>query len=390
MSSHIGILPRTCKSIWVRYQAEGVSSLECHYSNSGRLRLYDIKYERLSKWLKRKMPLWGAGRIRVHLVAKYGADAVPRLRLIQRWTAAEVPIESGMRRTQPSIGKSTACHNIWQVDAKEQLCLADGSVVCYLTFTDEHSGGWLGSIVFEYARICQVPVSIVRSACTEMFEKWGKAGSFRVDNGEPLGAAKRDHISALGLWLTAIGVKMIWNTPRKPTENAKVERTQRVSKNWVNIAQCANKAVLQTALDREARVHIWDFPVKRLQYQTRLAAFPTLTTKPRVYDTAYFDAHLAHQLIAQQVYLRKISANGVFQLFGQIYNIGRAHRKETASIRLKIDALEWEAYVGDKSIKTFTASNLSTQHIQNLTVFQNQKTNTDAPLQKKPDAQERT
>jgi hypothetical protein len=46
------------------------------------------------------------------------------------------------------IGKSTAVHNIWQVDAKENLCLADGQAACYLTIVDEKSEAWLTSLVF--------------------------------------------------------------------------------------------------------------------------------------------------------------------------------------------------------------------------------------------------
>ena len=39
-------------------------------------------------------------------------------------------------------------HNIWQVDAKENLRLADSSEACYLTITDEHSGAGLEGLVF--------------------------------------------------------------------------------------------------------------------------------------------------------------------------------------------------------------------------------------------------
>ena len=129
-----------------------------------------------------------------------------------------------MCHNEPSIGKSRAVHNIWQVDAKEQLILQDGQVACYLTFTDEHSGIWLGSVMFPYHRICQVPLNEVLAAFIRMFKRWGKAGSLRVDNGEPLDNPKMNATSALALWLIAMDVDMIWNKPHTPTQNAKVER----------------------------------------------------------------------------------------------------------------------------------------------------------------------
>ena len=49
---------------------------------------------------------------------------------------------------QPPIGQAKAVHNIWQVDAKENLVLLDGSPGCYLTITDEHSGAGLAALVF--------------------------------------------------------------------------------------------------------------------------------------------------------------------------------------------------------------------------------------------------
>ncbi|MVM42152.1 hypothetical protein GO730_38195 [Spirosoma sp. HMF3257] len=54
-------------------------------------------------------------------------------------------------RSKPNrlqIGRATAVHNIWQVDAKEQLKLANGQPACYLTITEEYSGAWLDSLVF--------------------------------------------------------------------------------------------------------------------------------------------------------------------------------------------------------------------------------------------------
>ena len=43
---------------------------------------------------------------------------------------------------EPSIGRSLAPHNIWEVDAKERFTLEDGSPACYLTITDEKTGAW--------------------------------------------------------------------------------------------------------------------------------------------------------------------------------------------------------------------------------------------------------
>lgn len=57
-------------------------------------------------------------------------------------------IKPRQQKAEPTIGTAKAVHNIWQVDAKEQLTLLDGQVACYLTIVDEKSGAALASPVF--------------------------------------------------------------------------------------------------------------------------------------------------------------------------------------------------------------------------------------------------
>ena len=97
------------------------------------------------------------------------------------------------------------------MDAKENLTLLDNTSACYLTITDEKSGAWLASICFAYGRICQVPIEEIRPKLIECFIRWGKAGSMRVDNGEPLGSPTMTITPALSLWLIAIDID--WASP---------------------------------------------------------------------------------------------------------------------------------------------------------------------------------
>jgi len=175
-------------------------------------------------------------------------------------------------------------HNIWQVDAKEQLRTLDGHPACYLTLTDEKSGCWLGSLAFAYARICQVPLAEVRQRLIESFHRWGKAGAFRVDNGEPLGTPTLTMTSALSLWLIAMDVDVIFNKPRCPQQNAVVEKMQCTSSRWAEVHRATDLDDLQKRLDRESVLQRQGFSVKRLQGRTRLDAFPEIETSRRVYS----------------------------------------------------------------------------------------------------------
>lgn len=43
-------------------------------------------------------------------------------------------------------------HETWQVDAKENMQLANGKNVCWLSVVDEKSGAIIGTIVFPYKK----------------------------------------------------------------------------------------------------------------------------------------------------------------------------------------------------------------------------------------------
>jgi hypothetical protein len=274
------------------------------------------------------------------------------------------------RTSGPSIGKSTAAHNIWEVDAKEQLQTLDGQPACYLTFTDERSGCWLGSAAFGYSRICQVPIEKVRQKIIEMFLRWGKAGALRVDNGEPLGCPTLSMTPPLALWLIAMDVDMVWNKPRCPQQNAVVERMQSTSARWAEVGKATCLQDLQRRLDAEAVLQRESLPVKRLQGKTRLEAFPQIETSRRVFNQDDFDAEKVYKFLSKKIYVRKVSANGLISHYGQLFSAGRQFKGQFVEVKFDLESRNWLVFDNNALIKTIPASHLSSENIQNLTVSQ--------------------
>jgi len=108
----------------------------------------EMLLQRASFWLKRHHPQWGAPLIRLKLLERYGQKRTPSVRTLQRWFVQQHLTKPRQQLQQPPVGQAKAVHNIWQVDAKENLRLSDGSSGCYLTITDEHSGAGLAALVF--------------------------------------------------------------------------------------------------------------------------------------------------------------------------------------------------------------------------------------------------
>jgi hypothetical protein len=358
------------KQIWQRYKKSGFVDLSPRYDRCGkRSRSAEaaLIYEK-ALWFREQHPTWGANRIHVSLQDLYGAQA-PSVRSLQKWYRTERLTAPRMRHNEPFIGQSRAVHNIWQVDAKEQLVLQDGQLACYLTFTDEYSGAWLGSIAFAHHRINQVPVLEVRAACIRMFMRWGKAGSLRVDNGEPFGNPKMNSTSALALWLIAIDVDMIWNKPHSPTQNAKVERAQGTSSRWVEIAKCENLATLQRRLDEESEVHRAKLLIRRLDNRTRLAVYPELETSRRTFEQDFLDIGRVHAFLAQKTYIRKVSQQGQISLYSQLFSVGLPHKGKKIEIKFNVADLTWSFYDHNNLLSSAKALNFSKESICNLSVF---------------------
>jgi transposase len=147
ISEQLNLPYATVRNLSARYKQVG--HLAVDYSRCGPQQpTSEALLQRASLWLKRHHPGWGAPLIQLKLRDRYGTDRTPSVRTLQRWFRQQHLTKPRQQVVQPPIGSSKAVHNIWQVDAKENLTLADGSGACYLTITDEHSGAGLQALVF--------------------------------------------------------------------------------------------------------------------------------------------------------------------------------------------------------------------------------------------------
>lgn len=236
---------------------------------------------------------------------------------------------------------------------------------------DECSGSALATLVFNYARINQVPLMEFRNKLLTVFQKWGKPGAFRVDNGEPLGSPKNTNTpTSFALWLIAHGIKMIWNKPKCPQQNAKVERMQGTSMRWAEIKSCTTIEQVQAKLDWAIQIQTFEYPVSRLNNQTRIKAFPQLKTGQRLWNPFNVDAQLVFDFLARKKYIRKVSSNGQISHFGHKFTIGPKFKSQYVSLIFDAVKRQWKVFdTKGNLIKLLNASNLILQRILNFSVF---------------------
>jgi len=207
-----------------------------------------------------------------------------------------------------------------------------------------------------------------------MFKVWGMPKSIRVDNGKPLGAPQRKSITELGLWLTGLGINVIYNRPRQPTDNAKVERMQRTTKNWAVIKSCKTISQLREALQSAIIMQREHYQVSRLGKKTRAEVYPEIFNNPRKYSKELFEEQKAYLVLSKWTFVRKISSHGQFSIYGQIYYLGIKYAKQNVSIKFNIETIGWD--ISDSQgnlLKSLPAKNFTKEHILKLTI--NQRTN---------------
>jgi transposase len=136
---------RTAREIWRRYREAGRRGLQTHYAQCGRPGIrFPAALHEAALALKRQHPSWGAGFLRLELAPQFPGERLPGERTLQQWWR-----DAGLqpaRAKRPPLERERAqkVHEVWEMDAKERMRLADGSGTSTLTVTDEASGALLG------------------------------------------------------------------------------------------------------------------------------------------------------------------------------------------------------------------------------------------------------
>ena len=193
--------------------------------------------------------------------------------------------------------------------------------------------------------------------------------AIRVDNGQPFGDPRRCTVPPLALWLISIGINVIWNRPRRPTDNAQVERMQGTTARWAEVKKIADLKQLQQRLEEVLILQRERCPVRRLGHRTRAQAFPQLKTPLRTYLRDGFEPMKAYRFLSQRTLVRKVSSDGRIALYGRTYQLGTkwAHQE----VQVSLDALthEWvfRSQLG-KPIRGLPARNIGADEIWSLSV----------------------
>ena len=150
IASHLSRDYETVRRIYQRYEQSGELKPFYDKCRHQTIRKARAIYEAAIAF-KKAHPGWGAGLIRLELAEEFEEADLPVERTLQRWfRQAGVQRPALERSPRPFPNRGKRAHEVWAMDAKEQIELADGNCVSWLTVTDEGSGAILGAFLFPH------------------------------------------------------------------------------------------------------------------------------------------------------------------------------------------------------------------------------------------------
>src|SRR4051794_928325 len=154
IAQDLGLSPWTVRTLWRRYRDHGDAGLRPAYAACGRPgpRHAPAVYA-AALALRRAHPGWGAGLIRTELATAHPGWALPHEATVRRWVRAAGLARPRRPPRPPHPPRAAVPHARWQLDATEQIVLADGSRVSWLATSDEATGAILGAVVFPLWRV---------------------------------------------------------------------------------------------------------------------------------------------------------------------------------------------------------------------------------------------
>lgn len=211
----------------------------------------------------------------------------------------------------------------------------------------------------------------IRQTLLLVFHKWGLPKVIKSDNGAPFGIPSRDVVPVMSLWLKGWNVQPVLNRPRRPQDNAKVERTQGTSSRWAEISKASDAQDLQNRLNGIIKEHLDKYPVKRLGFITRSSVFPDLYTKQRRLDESQFDINTVYAFLSDKPLQRKVAISGSMALYGKVFQVHVRFKRQFVALKFNPHKIGWEVFEQNGTlIKFIPDQRFSRDNILLLTVCQ--------------------
>lgn len=218
--------------------------------------------------------------------------------------------------------EAPAPNQLWQMDFKGWVALADGTRCHPLTVLDDHS---------RYALCLQACADqqgpTVQRHLEATFRCYGLPEAMFVDNGSPWGEASGQRWTRLGVWLVKLGISLLHSRPYHPQSRGKNERFHRTLNAEVfQLHRFRDLAAVQGAFDQWRATYNLERPHEALGQAVPASRY---RSSPRAMPERPPEAHYdAGEIV------RTVSTTKAYVSFkGRPWRVPQAFRGERLAIR---------------------------------------------------------
>ena len=283
-------------------------------------------------------PAWGARKI-AHCLERDGLQVpvISTVHEILRRNGRIIPPPGGAAQIYQRFEKE-APNQLWQMDFKGRMPLANGALCHPLTMIDDHSRYALciGACANEQRLT-------VQQQLTNTFRRYGLPDALFVDNGSPWGDSGGSRWTSLRVWLLRLGVDVIYARPFHPQSRGKNERFHRTLKAEVFATmRFADLARLQRAFDAWRTVYNLERPHEALDMDV-----PADRYQPSARSMPDKPAEVEY---ASDEIVRRVSANPYVSFKSKRWRVPKAFRGERLAIRPKDRHGHYGIFFGSRQV----------------------------------------
>lgn len=382
----MGVNYYTARHWWRRWHKGGWEALAPQPPGpqpQGRLSRFDPLVRYVALRLKREHPGWGPDVILLHMRRR------PSLRskrlpgrsslaaYLQPYMLRLAPHRHlPTRRPAPPIASPSCVHVRWQMDFKGSVKIANVGSVAPLNICDEYSSAPLANVIFtaSTARPSKgLTYQDIQDTLRSVFARWGLPQQLRMDR-DPLwiGSTRLEWPGTFLLWLVGLGVVPVINRPRRPTDNAQIERSNRTWMDHVGRgAEVNSLAELQCRSDEASHDRRHYLPSRNTHCQglPPAVAFPELVHTGRPYrpeqEADLFSMMWVYEYLAEWEWQRKVDNSGYISMADHNRFVSKQHRGQIVKVRFdSIDARFVAHDVAGVKLASFTLPVIDPDYIR--------------------------
>ena len=340
-----------CARKWWRvgrdHGLDGLRHSKRKRSKTGALSHFDLLVAERALCWKRQHPKRGPTRILADMEKDPALDglALPERTSLAGFFRQACPELLQKRQPRPSRPPSARhIHELWQVDGKEAIRLANGTIATEFEVREPVACVCLGAIAHavQTAKAWRkLDLREVQADLRQIFTEFGLPVGLQTDREKVYGRPPTEAFPTLfTLWLVGLGINHYFGRPNQATDQAHVEREHRTLFDWLERPQpLANLQELQVELDEARQMHNHVLPSDAGDCHgcPPVKAHPEVLHPLRPYhpsaELALFSTDRVDHFLAKFTWSYKVSEVGQFNILKRPYSVGTVHTGERVDVR---------------------------------------------------------